>query len=146
MTDVLNAEVEIVERDDAILVRLCPHCLGQITVRDPAQAIRCTTCRLIVGPSRSLTAQDAASAGKKTGAGAGALAARARREGSGADNDPSRALRDIRGIAAGLGIPPDRLRMVDYQSAWIGDQRLTTLAEIIGIFETWKAARAAAGS
>lgn len=122
--------------------RLCPHCLAQIGSGNPAEAARCLTCRLVIGAGRSVSQADAAASGRSAQAGAGVLAARARRRAPGAPaGDPSAAVDDLRRIAEDLGVSCERMRMVDYHNAWITDQRLTSLDEVLGAFGSWKAAR-----
>lgn len=94
--------------------RLCPHCLGELTGHDHATGGRCASCRLHVGAARSTTSADNATNGRRAGG------------------------------AAALGVRADRLRMLDYQGAWVGDQRLCSLGSVLACFESWTAARRAA--
>lgn len=123
-------------------MRMCPHCRGGLAIGDPAQPVRCMTCRLVVGPGRSVALEEAGPGGRS--AGAGVLAAQARRQRDDTVADPARVVRDLVAVAGRLDVSPDALRMVDYQAAWLADPRLASLAAILGTFDTWKAARAAA--
>lgn len=42
--------------------------------------------------------------------------------------DPHTAIADLYRVDAEIGIPPARLRMVDYQAAWEVDQSLSSLS------------------
>ncbi|MEJ7787340.1 MAG: hypothetical protein WKF96_21260 [Solirubrobacteraceae bacterium] len=123
--------------------RLRPHCLGELPGHDHTAGGRCATCRLHVGAARS-TAANTATGGPRPGAAAGPLVARARREAPGEVGDPYAVTRDIRRVAAALGVRADRLRMLDYQCAWVEDQGLCPLSRVLASFESWKAAHQAA--
>lgn len=131
-------------RREAFGSRLCPHCVAPVALDDAAQAVRCQACRLVIGSGRTITAREAATSGRTVGAAAGALSSRARREAEGAGGDPADTAAALRGVAHRLAIPVDRLRMLDYQCAWIADQRLPSLGQVMGAFGSWKTARAVA--
>lgn len=121
---------------------LCPHCLAPVAAQVHPVAVRCDSCRLVVGAGRTVTAAEAAASGRITSTAATILSARARRETPDTPADPEVAARDVREVAAAVGVPPDQLRMLEYQAAWRRNPRLASLAQVLAAFGTWKAARA----
>lgn len=116
----------------------CPHCGGTLTAYVPAVGGRCRSCRLVVGPGR---ARSEGATDVRTG---GFLANAARRE----EAEPvaeSAAFAGLRAIAADVGCPVERLRMTDYDAAIQAGAEGPRVAEILATFDTWKAARVAAG-
>ena len=122
---------------------LCPHCLAPTGADDPAPAMRCATCRLVVGPGRAVTASHATRSGRTAGAAAGTLSAKARREAGTTEVDADDVSRDLHRVAAQVGVATDRLRMLDYQNAWVSEPSLSSLSQIMTAFGSWKAARQA---
>lgn len=122
---------------------LCPHCLTPLEVQLHPVAARCDGCRLVVGAGRTVTAEEAAASGRITSTAANILSARARRETPETPADPEIAARDVRQVAEAVGVPPDRLRMLEYQAAQRRNPHLASLAHVLAAFGTWKAARAA---
>jgi hypothetical protein len=105
-------------------------------------AVRCSTCRLLVGADRSLSSDEASATG--SGAAVGWISAKARRE-----ENVNRASADtvsaaIRTVAESLDNPVDRLRMVDYEREAADTPSLPALADVYSAFGTWKKARLAA--
>ncbi len=118
--------------------KFCPHCGADLPGHDAARAGRCPTCRLVVGVDR---ARDEADDEVRTG---GFMANAARRE----DATPvakDEAFIALRAVAATLGTPVERLRMTDYDKAHRDGAPGPSVAEVLATFETWKAARSAAG-
>ena len=117
----------------------CPHCGAELPGHDDHRGGRCPSCRLVVGADR---ARDQAEDGVRTG---GFMANAARREGA----DPvaaTDAFTALRAVADTLGCPVERLRMTDYDSAHRDGAPGPSVAEVLATFDTWKAARSAAGA
>lgn len=117
----------------------CPHCGGELTSHDDAKGGRCPSCRLVVGVGR---ARAEASQDVRTG---GFMANAARREDA-EPAEPAIAFRALRAVAAEVGCAVERLRMTDYDAAIRSGEPGPSVAQVLATFETWKAARAAAGA
>ena len=116
----------------------CPHCGGGLQTYDPATGGRCHACRLVVGAGR---ARDQAMDDVRSG---GFVANAARRE----DAEPvalEEAFDALRTVADALGCAVERLRMTDYDKAVRDGTTGPSVAQVLATFDTWKAARAAAG-
>jgi hypothetical protein len=124
--------------------RCCPHCLASIDQTEDGPAMRCTTCRLVVGAGRSITPETAKASGRKAGAAANLVGAQARRNRTDPAADTLAAATDVRRVADTLGLAPDRLRMLDYQAASQANPDITPLSSLLASFGSWKAARGAA--
>jgi hypothetical protein len=105
-------------------------------------AIRCSTCRLLVGAGRSVPSDEPTAAG--AGAAVGWIAATARREENVDAASAATVRAAIRSVAKSLDDPVDRLRMVDYQREAVDTPSLPALADVYSAFGTWKKARLAA--
>lgn len=117
----------------------CPHCSGELRAHDDVHGGRCPCCRLVVGARRArVEAQDDVRIG-------GFMANAARREGV-EPVAPEVAYGALRAVALAVGGPVERLRMTDYDAAIRAGSPGPTLAEVLATFDTWKAARAAAGA
>jgi len=75
----------------------------------------------------------------------GFMANAARRE-QAAPVEQEAAFEALRAVAATQGCPVERLRMTDYDAAMRSDVRGPSVAQVLATFDTWKAARAAAGA
>lgn len=117
----------------------CPHCGGEMLTYDHARGGRCTSCRLVVGPGRARTEPlDDVRSG-------GFVANAARRE----DAEPvpqALAFVALRAVAADVGCTVERLRMTDYDQAIRNGAVGPSVAQVLATFDTWKAARSAAGA
>jgi hypothetical protein len=105
-------------------------------------AIRCSTCRLLVGAGRSVPSDEPTAAG--AGAAVGWIAAKARREENVDAASAATVRAAIRSVAESLEDPVDRLRMIDYQREAAETPSLPALADVYSAFGTWKKARLAA--
>ncbi len=117
----------------------CPHCGGELPAHDDRSGGRCPACRLVVGSGR---ARETSLADVRTG---GFMANAARRE----DATPvaeDEAFRALHAVAADVGCGVERLRMTDYDKTVRGGTDGPSVARILATFDTWKAARAAAGA
>ncbi len=117
----------------------CPHCGGEMGTHDDRTGGRCPNCRLVVGAGR---ARDQPQADVRSG---GFIANAARRE----EAEPvpvADAFVALRTLAAELGCAVERLRMTDYDKAIRGGARGPSVAQVLATFDTWKVARAAAGT
>ncbi len=117
----------------------CPHCGGELPAHDHATGGRCRACRLVVGPGR---ARAASLADVRTG---GFMANAARREDA-EPVDEEAAFLALRAVAAEVGCTVERLRMTDYDNAVRDGVDGPSVAQVLATFDTWKAARAAAGA
>ena len=124
--------------------RVCPHCSAALGSRDPTIANRCPTCRLIIGANRSLDPNAGTVAPSSSAA--NMLIAQAHRSTDHMPVNRTVITRDLRRVATEIGVTPQRLRMLDYQTAWEHDQTLTSLGSVIGTFGSWKRARTAAAT
>lgn len=117
----------------------CPHCGGGLPQHDDATGGRCFNCRLVVGAgrARATTSQDV-----RTG---GFMANAARRQGA-APVEPGVAFTALCAVADEIGCAVERLRMTDYDHAMRNGMVGPSVAEVLSTFDTWKAARAAAGA
>jgi hypothetical protein len=116
----------------------CPHCGGALAGHDDARGGRCESCRLVVGVGRARAEADDE---VRTG---GFMANAARRE----DAEPvahQDAFSALQEVADDLGCAVERLRMTDYDRAVRDGTQGPSVAEVLATFDTWKAARAAAG-
>jgi hypothetical protein len=116
----------------------CPHCNGELGAHDDSRGGRCPSCRLVVGVGR---ARHEADDEVRTG---GFMANAARREEAEpvAHHEAFAALQDV---ADDLGCAVERLRMTDYDKAVRDGFQGPSVAQVLATFDTWKAARAAAG-
>lgn len=117
----------------------CPHCGGEMGTHDDRTGGRCPTCRLVVGAGR---AHDQPQTDVRSG---GFIANAARRE----EAEPvpaADALIALRTLAAELGCAVERLRMTDYDKAIRGGAPGPSVAQVLATFDTWKVARATAGT
>ncbi len=116
----------------------CPHCGGELPGHDDTRGGRCLSCRLVVGVGRARTESDDE---VRTG---GFMANAARRE----DAEPvaeQEAFTALQAVATDVGCAVERLRMTDYDRAVRDGTDGPSVAEVLATFDTWKAARAAAG-
>lgn len=125
----------------------CPHCLLPIADGSvwpyPRQASRCPHCLLIIGAGRARDGGAQEGDARSRGSAAGVLANAARRE-QGEVQDTEVVSAALRAVAAQVGCPVERLRMLDYQQAAELDDELPGLANVLATFSTWKGARATA--
>jgi len=123
----------------------CPHCLlviaKDVGERHPPQPVRCPHCRLGIAAGRARTDVDAATA--SSGSAAGVLANAARREDAEAA-DPKVVVQALTSVAADVGVPVARLRMLDYERVSAADPELPGLGSVLGCSGSWKKARQAA--
>lgn len=117
----------------------CPHCGGELPAHDTRVGGRCPGCRLVVGVGR---ARESAVVELRVG---GFMANAARRE----DAEPvseATAFEALWTVADTVGCSVERLRMTDYDAAVRGGVPGPSVARVLATFDTWKAARAAAGA
>jgi len=117
----------------------CPHCGGELLAYDNAKGGRCPACRLVVGVGR---ARETSLDDVRTG---GFMANAARRE----DAKPvpaEEAFLALGAVAASIGCGVERLRMTDYDKAAREGRVGPSVAQVLATFDTWKAARMAAGA
>ena len=119
----------------------CPHCLLSVTDDAdgpfPPQPMRCPHCRLGIAAGRARTeVGDEASSGSA----AGVLMNAAKREDSDAI-DPDLVVAGLTRVAAEVGVPVARLRMLDYQRLSAADPELPGLGSVLGTCGSWKKAR-----
>ena len=119
----------------------CPHCGAGLPPLRAHEALRCPTCRLIVGAGRGITSEQAIPLSAGTSAGIRANAAR-RVDAEGIDE--STVIGAIARVSVQLGGSCERLRMLDYDALAARDPELPELSAILATFGSWKAARAAA--
>lgn len=121
----------------------CPHCHLLIERGTdgswPPQPMRCPHCRLLVGQGRALDRPSGDPGAKGTAA--GVFSRQAKRDDSQDSRSPEDVLAAIRAVAAGLGDPPERLLMVDYQQVSATDAGLPPLSDVFSTFGSWKRAR-----
>jgi len=120
------------------LALFCPHCGGELVAHDDSRGGRCPACRLVVGSGR---ARETTLDDVRTG---GFMANAARREAA----EPvaeGKAFAALRAVAVDLGCGVERLRMTDYDKAVREGADGPSVAQVLATFDTWKAARAAAG-
>ena len=126
----------------------CPHCsmpLHEASLDDPGKgAVRCSNCRLLVGPGRAITSDERSSTG--SGAAVGVMASKARRDENAEPASPDAVRTALRSVASELDGPVERLRMVDYQLKAAETPSLPELADVYSAFGTWKKARLAAAT
>lgn len=117
----------------------CPHCGTELDGHDDATGGRCPGCRLVVGAGRArATPLDDVRTG-------GLMASVARREAAEPVGEQA-AFAALRAVAADTGHPVERLRMTDYDRALRDGATGPSVAAILSTFDTWKAARGAAGA
>ena len=121
----------------------CPHCLS-VLQSSPQAMVRCDACRLIVGPGRGLTAEQAKHSDVPISASSGMLRNSAVRENH-EPGDPEQVLAALRRAAEQLGCRVERLRLADYQHLSQADTAFPSVAEVLATFPLWKDARAQAG-
>ncbi len=117
----------------------CPHCGASLPAHDDLRGGRCRACRLVVGPGR---ARETSLDEVRTG---GFMANAARREDA-EPVDQEAAFLALGAVAAGVGCSVERLRMTDYDKAVRDGAVGPSVAQVLATFDTWKAARAAAGA
>jgi hypothetical protein len=124
----------------------CPHCHLQIergiSHPWPPAPLRCSHCRLLVGPGRARETAEADPGAR--GSAAGVFAHEARRDA--ADGGASRTEIEaaIRTVADEVGAQPERLLMLEYRAHAAEDRSLPSLRDVYAAFGTWKRARRAA--
>ncbi len=119
--------------------KYCPHCGSELPFHDDSRGGRCPSCRLVVGVGRARAEADE---DVRTG---GFMANAARRE----DAEPvaeHEAFIALRAVADEVGCAVERLRMTDYDRAVRDGTEGPSVAQVLATFDTWKAARAAAGA
>ena len=125
----------------------CPHCLLPMSegggLPYPPMAMRCPSCRLIIGVGRARGRASEDGDARSRGSAAGVLANAARRAQS-EPVDADRVIAALRASAAEVGCPVERLRMLDYQQQSERAPEMPALAAVLATFTTWKAARATA--
>ena len=125
----------------------CPHC--QLLVAQdagpgwPEAASRCPHCRLLIGAGRGRS-EPADEPGSR-GTAAGMFAGEAKRENGEVLASADEVCDAIREVAAGMGTPPERLLMVDYQQRAAVQVELPPLQAVFAAFGSWKQARREAG-
>ena len=117
----------------------CPHCGGELPAHDDAKGGRCPSCRLVVGVGRARAEPD-----DEVRSG-GFMANAARRE-EAEPVAPELAFEALRAVAEEVGCAVERLRMTDYDRAVRDGTAGPSVAQVLATFDTWKAARAAAGA
>ena len=122
----------------------CPHC--QLLVEAaageppwPREPIRCPHCHLLIGVGRGQS-EPADGPGAK-GTAAGVFSRQAKRQGQATRFSPQEVLDAIRDAARGLGEPPERLLMVDYQQIAAANPELPQLSDVFAVYGSWKGAR-----
>jgi hypothetical protein len=121
----------------------CPHC--QLLVEQgvhanwPPRPIRCPHCHLLIGVGRGQSEPSREPGTKGTAAGVFSRQAKRASDESGAS--PDEVINGIRAAARQLGEQPERLLMVDYQQAAVGDSSLPPLSDVFAAFGSWKGAR-----
>jgi hypothetical protein len=120
----------------------CPHCQSLVAESDAAQhppaAMACPRCRLIIGPGRCKGAAASGAGASSSGSAAGMLVNAARRaEASAAE--PERVVAEVRAAAAAEGVPVERLRLIDYDTAHRSGRVAMPLAVVLRTFGTWRA-------
>lgn len=116
---------------------------GPTSLPFPPDAMRCPTCRLIIGVGRARAEVGDDGDARSRGSAAGVLANAARREQSEA-GDVEEIIAGLRRSAAAVGCSVERLRMLDYQEQAEADPGTPGLAVVLATFPTWKSARATA--
>ncbi len=120
----------------------CPHCLLPIGDDDagpyPPRPVQCPHCRLGVAAGRARTDVDPSSV--SSGSAAGVLVNAARREGAEAA-EPAAVAAALATVAAKVGVPVARLRMLDYERLSAADPDLPGLGSVLGCSGSWKRAR-----
>lgn len=125
----------------------CPHCLLRIgddadaPKGFPPQPMRCPHCRLGIAAGRARTDVDESQV--SSGSAAGVLANAARREDAEAA-DPEVVVAALAKVAAEVGVPVARLRMLDYERLSAEDPELPSLGSVLVGSGSWKKARQAA--
>jgi hypothetical protein len=94
----------------------------------------------MIGAGRAREEGDGAPGAR--GAAAGVFAREAQRGDDSDEHASADEVREgIRTVAAELGLPPERLLMVDYQQRVAPDEELPDLTDVFAAFGTWKRAR-----
>lgn len=123
----------------------CPHCL--LAIGDdadgpfPPRPLQCPHCRLGVAAGRARLDVDVSAA--SSGSAAGVLVNAARREGAEAAA-PEAVVAALTAVAATVGVPVARLRMLDYERLSAADPELPGLGSVLGCSGSWKRARQSA--
>ena len=118
---------------------------GAVSLPYPPAAMRCPSCRLIIGPGRARAEATDDGDARSRGSAAGVLANAARR----AESEPG-GVQEITAAlhlsAARVGCAVERLRMLDYQQDAERNPGMPALSVVLATYATWKSARAAAAT
>ena len=125
----------------------CPHCQSLVAetaaAKHPPAMMACPRCRLIIGPGRCKSEAEAGAGASSSGSAAGMLVNAARRQDVSA-GEPDEVLEEVCAAADAEGVPVERLRLIDYDTAHRAGLVRMPLAVVLRTFGTWRAVCTAA--